>query len=349
MIVTLMALTAMLMYVPWITSVVMLHFIFAGMGFCTAVTDTGCQILTRKVQGMHAGPWLGANTVVFGVAGAIVPLIDIITTDLVTMYTTLSVITVLTFCSMLILPAPESEHISIHFPPNVVPKSLSMNSLTAKQKSILHRYFVNEILIGNMVFWFIGGKVLCSSYVESYISDSNVIPSSEKEVALCVVWIGIAAGRFIGLMDQIQLNKMGEGGIHSLVHNFIAWISTGLLGGFLMFIRENSPIAFWTSLVLYGLGNGPCVGYAYDLNNRLTLMSEKGMAIVMFGLNFGASIVPYVATLVWDYSNYDYHIFPLLVFISMSMPMPVLLITYIINGVSEMKHPDKATKTETII
>lgn len=116
-----------------------------------------------------------------------------------------------------------------------------------------------------------------------------------------------------------------------------------------MFIRENSPAAFWMSLVLYGLGNGPCVGYAYDLNNRLTLMSEKGMAIVMFGLNFGASIVPYVATLVWDYSNYGYHIFPLLVFISMSMPMPVLLITYIINGVSEMKYPDKATKTETII
>jgi hypothetical protein len=49
-----------------------LHVLFAGLGFGTSVTDTGCQIMTRKAHGKHAGPWLGSNTVTFGIAGALV-------------------------------------------------------------------------------------------------------------------------------------------------------------------------------------------------------------------------------------------------------------------------------------
>ena len=38
----------LMMYIPFITNVIILHVVFAGLGFCTAVTDTGCQV--RKVQ-----------------------------------------------------------------------------------------------------------------------------------------------------------------------------------------------------------------------------------------------------------------------------------------------------------
>ena len=41
--------------------------------------------------------------------------------------------------------------------------------------------------------------------------------------------------------------------------------------------------ATWVGIALYGFGNGPCVGYIYDLNNRITIPSELGMAIVMSG------------------------------------------------------------------
>ena len=49
----------------------------------------------------------------------------------------------------------------------------------------------------------------------------------------------------------------------------------------------NSSWLAWTGIILYGFGNGPCVGYCYDINNRITIPSEFGMSIVMFGLNFG--------------------------------------------------------------
>ena len=45
---TLFMLILLMMYIPFITNVIILHVVFAGLGFCTAVTDTGCQV--RKVQ-----------------------------------------------------------------------------------------------------------------------------------------------------------------------------------------------------------------------------------------------------------------------------------------------------------
>ena len=87
------------------------------------------------------------------------------------------------------------------------------------------------------------------------------------------------------------------------------------------------------AIILYGFGNGPCVGYCYDLNNRLTVPSETGMSIVMFGLNFGASLVPYCATLVWDDTALSYYALPCTVLLSMFLPLPLLYSTQAFNNI----------------
>jgi hypothetical protein len=76
----------LLLYLPFNKSYVLLHVYFLFLGFGTAVTDTGCQIMTRKVHGKKAGPWLGANTVSFGITGALVPLIETLTYKLSVQY-----------------------------------------------------------------------------------------------------------------------------------------------------------------------------------------------------------------------------------------------------------------------
>lgn len=329
---TMAALTVLLMYIPFIDSVVILHLVFAGLGFCTAVTDTGCQIMTRKTQGVQAGPWLGANTVVFGIAGALVPLVDVITTDLLTMYSILSTITVTTLVTLMSLPNPEDEQVKRHLPPKVLKSTGGSRAVDPR----IQKYFVTEMLIGNMVFWLIGGKVLCSSYIEDYVAQSGVIESSKKEYALLVVWLFIALGRFGGLHDQIRINRMGPVGIHTLYVHLTVWVVVGILGGAIMWIWEYNSTAFWISIIAYGFGNGPCVGYCYDLNNRLTIASEKGMSIVMFGLNFGASLVPYVATLLWDDTSISYTVLPMLLTISMFFVLPFLYMTRPINDISSI-------------
>lgn len=74
-----LVLSGILIMMPFIFRVWQLHIAFGCLGFCTAVTDTGCQIMTRLMHRKDAGPWLGANTVSFGISGALVPLIAYVT------------------------------------------------------------------------------------------------------------------------------------------------------------------------------------------------------------------------------------------------------------------------------
>ena len=73
------------------------------------------------------------------------------------------------------------------------------------------------------------------------------------------------------------------------------------------------------------------MGYCYDLVNRLTIPSEKGMSIVMFGLNFGASLVPYIMSVIWD-AGAGPDTLTVTIFLSMLFPLPLLYLTKIFRN-----------------
>ena len=137
-----------------------------------------------------------------------------------------------------------------------------------------------------------------------------------------MLWIAITAGRLLGLQDQINLKKRPTRDIFS---HLGAWLLVGTFGMVLTASFSRRRWAFWAGLSLYGLGNGPCVGYCYDLVNRMTVATEEGMAIVMFGLNFGASLVPYLTTVLWDYTNVGPDVLIWTTLFSMFLPMPLLV------------------------
>ena len=74
-----LALAGVLLSVPFVRSVWLLHVTWFGLGLCTATLDTGCQIMTRKVHGLFAGPWLALNTMMFAAAGIVTPLVALAT------------------------------------------------------------------------------------------------------------------------------------------------------------------------------------------------------------------------------------------------------------------------------
>mmetsp|Transcript_23037 Transcript_23037/g.28713 ORF Transcript_23037/g.28713 Transcript_23037/m.28713 type:complete len:90 (-) Transcript_23037:262-531(-) len=59
----------------------------------------------------------------------------------------------------------------------------------------------------------------------------------------------------------------------------------------------------------------------------MTLQSETGMSIVMFGLNFGASLIPYLTTLVWDDTTVGPESLMYVTLLSMFIPMPLLVLS----------------------
>ena len=148
MFVGLLCISVLLVMLPFNKSNLVLHVLFLFLGVGTAITDTGCQIMTRKLHGKTAGPWLGANTVSFGISGAFVPLIEIFTTSIFIQYFAL---TWIVFCVALLLglgPNPEQYGRLQGGPPRP----------QGGHPSIAPHYNV-EVVIGLMVFFFIGGKV----------------------------------------------------------------------------------------------------------------------------------------------------------------------------------------------
>ena len=323
MVVVLLALSAVLLYMPFVHDVWVLHVTWFLMGLCTATLDTGCQIMTRKVHGVHAGPWLGTNTVCFAIAGALVPLIEIITGELFAQYATLATISVLNAAALYAAPHPETPEIKAQLPPRV--------GANGKGDKAPKGPYHLEFLFGCTVFWLIGGKVDTTSYITTYVRQTGVVSSSKASVALLLLWIMITIGRLVGLQDQINLKKQPTRAI--FVH-LTAWLFTGTFGMLLTTIFPNSGVCFWLGLSLYGLGNGPCVGYCYDLVNRMTIATEEGMSIVMFGLNFGASLVPYLTTVFWDYTGVGADILIWTTLVSMFVPMPLLVAAAYVGKIS---------------
>lgn len=145
--------TVLICALPFNTSYIGLHLYFLALGLGTAITDTGCQIMTRKVHGKGAGPWLGANTVAFGISGSIVPLIEIVTGNLYAQYYILSVIIFAVTLMIALGPNPEKNGRLTGGPPGKV----------GGPPAAPH-YHV-EIVIAFMVFCFIGGKVTSTAYL----------------------------------------------------------------------------------------------------------------------------------------------------------------------------------------
>lgn len=311
MAISLLFITLMICILPANANVTMLHVYFLLLGLGTAITDTGCQIMTRKLHGKTAGPWLGANTVAFGISGAIVPLIEIITDSLQTQYFVMAVIVF--SVGLLILFGPNEE--------NPGPRGHGRPQGPPAQKP--PHYYV-EMVVALMVFCFIGGKVTSTAYLDTYVDETNVISTNKEATLLLVLWLAITVGRLAGVQDQRFLTNK----------TLPLHLSILCVGGFLsmvliMWFPMNAS-ALWIGIASYGLFNGPCVGYCYDWNNRITFPTEKSMSIVMFGLNFGASLVPFFTTYIWNHGGGPKTLI-MVIFASMFLPLPLLYCTKYIS------------------
>lgn len=309
MFVGLLSISCILTAMPFVKSNVILHVFFLFLGLGTAVTDTGCQIMTRKLHGKMAGPWLGANTVSFGISGAFVPIIELSTSSLYLQYFSVSGIVMLVALVIGLGPNPEK---------NGRLPSGPLRMFDGRNFVIPH-YHV-EIVISIMVFFFIGGKVAITAYLATYVDETDVIKDEKGTYLVLVLWIAITVGRLAGVYDQRFLSNK------TLPIHLTVFCVGGFLSMLLIIWFPNNSQALWIGVAFYGLFNGPCVGYCYDLNNRMTHPSEASMSIVMFGLNFGASLIPYVTSVIWDLGGGPSALI-LVTFATMLIPLPLLHLT----------------------
>lgn len=105
--VALFLLAGCLLCIPLNDTVGSLHANFFAIGLLTSVINSGCQIMTRRLHGAEAGPWLGANTISFGISGAISPLIGWLTGAAIVEYSVLAAVAFFIGCFLVVMPKPE--------------------------------------------------------------------------------------------------------------------------------------------------------------------------------------------------------------------------------------------------
>lgn len=259
--------------------------------------------MTRKIHGASAGPWLGANTVAFGIAGAFVPLVELLTNSVFIQFYVVAFIVLCVAVMIVFGSQPELDK--------------NIGGPRPGEARLPPPHFYVEVVISIMVFCFIGGKVTTTAYLSTYVQDQGHMSKRQGSKLILILWLAITVGRLAGVQDQRYLTN------DTLPQHLTVLCVGGALSMALVLVYPSSVTALCIGFAFYGLFNGPCVGYCYDLNNRITSPSEKSMAIVMFGLNFGASLVPYLTSLVW-YRGGGPLTLIVSTLLSMAVPLPLL-------------------------
>lgn len=307
---SLFVVVVMLIAMPSCTSLMLLHIYFFFCGLGTALTDTGCQIMTRKVQGKRAGPWLGANTIAFGLSGALVPLIEIATSDLYVQYLILAAISLTSVISLWLGPDMEGYE-------NYLREKLKVKKTRGFEDSLVPHFRV-ELVIAAVGFWVIGGKMAITAYLNDYVIESKILDGSYANVIVLVLWVSIAIGKIFGIIDQTSLTDDSCAN-----HLSFLLIASTLPIGFIL-ADYNSSTKLWICVALYGFFSGPRIGYCFDLLNRSTYPTEMSMSIVMFGVNLGASCVPYIVPLLWSSTSLGPRSLMVVVFFSCMICIPLM-------------------------
>lgn len=341
---SLLSLALSIFLLPFSRSVVGLHVLFFNLGLGTAITDTGCQILTRKLHGKKAGPFLGLNTVAFGISGALVPVVNLVFAEIYARFAFLTLVIVGVLLLMLLSPDPSQL---AHPPPsapavNYSPGRRSHNSEGTmitwhttsesstpadgqenfKESSSVSPepkppHYYTEFFISIITFCLIGGKVTLTAYLEAYVLQTRIISVDSEHSLMLAFWICVTLGRAVGIQNQRFFTDA------TLPAHLALAAFCGSAAGLLLLLYPKSQTIFWLCVPLYGFCNGPCLGYAYDLNNRTTYPTELSMSIVMMGLNLGASLVPFLTSVVWrEYCGPQ--VLLSTIFLSCLLPLPLL-------------------------
>lgn len=295
---------ALMAALPHVSHPLLLYLYFFSLGFLAAMNDAGCNILTRRKRGKGAGPWLAGNGVAFGVSAALVPLVGLVTPSLDMQFCVigslvLGVALLVAHASLLSAGALDRHAVYLgDDDADLNEKELEECDREARrvQKLMLEQiaphYYV-EMAIGAMVLCICGIQVTTCSYLATYLALSASVPTALQHVCPLLFWVCWTAGRACGVLDQRRALTDAQ-----LRHHLTALLFLAALASLLLLCCPASPPLVALAIALFALFHGPTNGYCLDLNNRLTLPTEKSTSIVMVCVN-GGDFFPFCAALLW--------------------------------------------------
>ncbi|CAN0395476.1 unnamed protein product, partial [Ectocarpus sp. 12 AP-2014] len=250
----LVLLSAILLYFPFLSSVFTLHLAFFVQGLVVNVLMTGCQIMTRKVHGDKCNLWTGANVVSLGLSSALFPVVAYLDDSLFDQYAILSGMSIAVAVILgVVIPAPESfEGLieetaeSLMVDPATGGMEPPEKSTWTRKCSLFYSKYSVELNIGAMVFWLIGGTSDTSSYLDTYVESTGVIPKSQESLLQVDLFAASVVGILLGLLAQLYCT------LSSLYRLSMAAFLLGGVGVAAILLFQDSPTVLWVCIACYG-------------------------------------------------------------------------------------------------
>lgn len=199
----LLSIAIIILLLPFTQSSTQLYLYFFLLGFFAAMNDTGCNILARKKHGKKAGPWLAANGIAFGSSAAVVPIVDMISSEFIIQNLILGGIVVLVafylMCASYLTHLSDNEKLVLQR----MELELHMNLQDQKIVDEIAPHHKVEMVIGVMVFFICGIQVTTASYIMTYLEQTEVVSSKYKSSIPLLFWIFWSFGRVIGVFCQV--------------------------------------------------------------------------------------------------------------------------------------------------
>lgn len=346
-----------LVLLPFNKSLVLLNVYFFVLGLTTSIIDTSCQFLTRILHGKeNSGPWLGFNVLMFSISGVAAPVIYLIaSTPLCSNIGILNIqYYVLAFLTLVIgficynarspqLPPPPPPPQPTQAIDNPNPDHANQddteaaNSISGTSNTAVipvteskNRNIYVSIIIGLMLFNFVGGYFSATFYLVSYVLETNVLSSSSASILVLVLWLSITVGRVFGIADSKSLLPVNKVTNYTLRFHMTILMTISVMFLLLLLLLPSNNIILWVSVAIYGATIGPCVGFAFDLSNRITTPDPVTMSYVMHGLNAGANLSPFFVSIWWYYGEGPAALF-WIIFIGVSMSLPLLYLAFYLS------------------
>jgi predicted MFS family arabinose efflux permease len=337
---------ATIVFLPFISSLFLLHVAYFSFGAITSVIGSGSMVLIRKVHQDKAGPWIGAIGVALSGSGVLVTIVQIFVHSIRNQFFTYASLVCLgvvwlqslPFICEDIHPSKNSHGGFVYDAFSTVDKSSYQSPGPSRLEGVASPcisecsndegsdpspnyltppHYWPDALISLMVMSIVGGGAAFSIFLEHYVDSTSIFNEQYKATLLLVFFFSGTIANILGIFVQIDITD------EHLVRLTYTALLVGSVGAVFPLIWPHSLAALCLCVSLFGFTNAIVVGFCFNIANRLVYPSALSTAIIMTGSSVGVAIIPYLTTVLWKLLDSPLVVMAVALF-SMAIPISLL-------------------------
>jgi FHS family Na+ dependent glucose MFS transporter 1 len=301
MIISISAMTALMLVIPFTGSFLAAVIPMFLLGFAEGTTDIGGNLMIMWVFRENLAPYMNALHFMFGIGSLLAP---IITANFMTYENSLQ----LTYWVMALLFLPSIIGFTLLPSPDRI-ESPKIREGGQQQKLVI-------MFFALLFFTYVGTEITFGNWIFTYASESKLVTDIQAAYLNSVFWGSFTIGRLIGIFISKKIRPRPM-----LLINFTGSVLS--LG--LMMIFQNSPAILWITSALLGLFMATTYPTLMVYAQSLFTITGSITSWFMIGSGMGVLIIPFIMTFLFD--KLGIQVVPTVLFLVITVGFLILIVT----------------------